>query len=175
MILALPFLATLAATAPFEETVDGWLVWQSDDTCVMSTMYEKGTTISLSQNWRTKDIAVRLGDEDWKSLGSRNGQEVRADFNLSGKYVEYDAWYSDSAVIVSVPAKNVYAVNATWDGEKYDKDFWPAWALADRVEVKIDGKLIGRFDLHGTYKASLALARCSAVALRKDTSDPFAE
>lgn len=174
MTLLAGLLSMSLALAPFDEVVEGWVVWETGGECVMASEFEGGTMVSVALDWRTKRIRIVLSDDEWASLGARDGEELRADFELFGRNVEYDQWWSESAMIIGSTEKKIFGVTAWWDGEKHGEEFWPAWALADGVEIKIDGKIIGRFDLEGTYKATLALHRCAAVSLRDDRSDPFA-
>lgn len=175
--MSLAAVMAILALAPQqqEKFVSGWLISQRDTQCIMAAIFEGETYISFAQDWRTKRIFIRLNDPDWKSLAKRDGETLRAEFKLYGRHVEYDQWWADEALIVADASSDLFAITAWWDGEKHGDDFWPAWALASSAEVKIDGKVVGRFNMTGTYDASLALATCTTKALKDDRSDPFAE
>ncbi|MEP2138439.1 MAG: hypothetical protein ABJP70_01860 [Erythrobacter sp.] len=136
----------------------------------MFMVFENGVTVSFSWYPIEQHTGLSLINSQWGSLQKRNGEQTSVRLELTGRNVEYDEWWDNTALILA--NEDVTGISARW-GSAHADNFATSIMLAESMQILVDGRNIGFYNLSGSYNAMLELKKCGSDLL-KDTQDPFA-
>ena len=149
----------------------GWAVWSDQNECSMLRIYEDDVVLAFSFDPRERTMSAYASSDNWESLRSRHGQNVRLELTFDDARLDYDEFWSDGATVVTRGDSGASIVTGSCNREDTDR-LLLAISASPRLALEVENLHIGRYRLDGSAAAVRKMFECSRALLDTER-DPF--